>query len=56
MLLIFVWLPLLGSEPPFADEVCADLYMPTTANFAVCGANSKWFVAIKKETKKETKE
>ena len=29
-----------GSEPPFAGEVCADLDVRTTANFAVCSANT----------------
>jgi predicted metal-binding transcription factor (methanogenesis marker protein 9) len=46
----------LGSEPPFADEVCADSDMTATANF--CCLQSKQQVVHRhlKETKKETKE
>jgi predicted Rossmann fold nucleotide-binding protein DprA/Smf involved in DNA uptake len=32
---VFAWLPLLGSEPPFADEDCADSNMPAGAVLAV---------------------
>ena len=43
---------MLGSEPMFADEICTNSKIPTTANSCCLLSKQQWFIAIRKVKEK----